>query len=103
MVVFPGPVVPGMIPAWSAQPRMNFEAINSGMRTVKLFAAGGVFQPDGSSGGSSVDALVISGLVDVINNLNQTLAGGIRAGVVLSDIQDAAGRKSAIQSDATMK
>lgn len=97
-----------LVPAWrSVKPqRMNFDLLNNSMRTVRMFAQGGVFQDSGNTtaaGGSTMDLQVLQQLAIVVDNLNSTLANGIQAPVKLTDIENATARKQAIIDDATMK
>jgi len=99
-----------LVPAWrSVKPqRMNFDLLNNSIRTVRMFAGGGVFAGGSTAAGSAVatpamDMQVFMDLAAVVANLDATLAGGIRAAVPLTDIENAQTRKQAIIDDATMK
>lgn len=97
-----------LVPRWkNAVPsRMNFDGINQAMRSVKMFASGGLFEATTQAqalSSNDQNLQVMAAMTQVMHNLQQTLDGGVHSIISLNAIQDATTRRNNIIQDATMR
>jgi hypothetical protein len=90
-------------PAWKTAPqRMDFNTLNQASRTVRMFADGGTFQTTPTTGGDGNQETMVL-LAGVLNQLQNTLAGGIPAVMSLNHFETQVERKARIDKERTLK
>ncbi|MGN6416872.1 MAG: hypothetical protein ACTHMC_05250 [Pseudobacter sp.] len=84
------------------QPKyVDVPAITQGINTVKMYAAGGVFE-GGKQPSVNSDEVLLQ-LAGSVIALSTVMSNGIRAVTSLRDIEEQADRKAVIENDATMR